>query len=162
MSAYSALVLAANDGLRGPTHDQARALFEELGLLDPVNRDDDFGNLAGDITALFDDAAARVENDRFFVPDSICLASKVELLGPDEEYRGAGCCVRIHGNGYFFPWDAAKLRSRVLSAPKLVRLRAALLERFGGRFRLPKKRAELYERLLDDGGGWLWFASESL
>lgn len=84
MSAYSALVLAANAGLdrsggrRNLTKAKARALFGELGLLNSKRRDDVF-KLAAEISALFDDSAARRENDRFFAPGSIAGTDKVYI-----------------------------------------------------------------------------------
>lgn len=162
MSAYSALILAANEGLRKPSPGQAISLFDELGLLRPDGREDPFGNLADDITALFHDPAAQAENRRFFAPDSIGIADGVEVGGPDCEYRGRGWSVRIHGNGYLFPWDLNTVRTRVLINTKLVRLRAELERRFGGRFQFPTRRTELRERLIDLGDGWAWFLSESM
>src|SRR5262245_795374 len=108
MSFYSALVLAANDGVP-PTPDSVRSLLGDLGLLDPRFANDEFGNLADHVANLFDDPAARAENDRFFCPDSIGLWSEIEVQSPDGDYVGPGWCVRVHGNGYFFPWDLTDL-----------------------------------------------------
>ena len=162
MSAYSGLILAANTGLRGPLPLQARALLDELGLVDPARQEKGLFNLADDLIDLFKDTSARAQNYSFFSPDTIGFGTEIEILGPETDYCGKGLCFEIHGNGYFWPWDADMLRSRVLSHPKLVRLRAVLHERFGGRFRIPFFRGSLRDRLLlDDGGGWAWFGSES-
>ena len=163
MSFYSALVLAANDGVRPPSPAVARSLLDELGLLDPANADAEFGNLAGDITGLFADEVARAGNDRFFCPDSIGFAPEIEINAPDGDFEGPGWCVQIHGNGYFFPWDAPVLRERVVRSPKLLQLRQSVGERFGGRFVFPKSDESLLrERWIDGEDGWMWFASESM
>jgi hypothetical protein len=163
MSFYSALVLAANDGVQPPTPEAVRSLLGELGLLDPQHADDRFGNLAAHVTDLFRDPAARAENDRFFCPDSIGLKAEVEVQSPDDDYTGPGWCVTVHGNGYFFPWERADLRDRVVRSPALARLREAVEERFGGRFVFPPADEELLRaRLIDGAGGWAWFASESI
>ena len=166
MSFYSALVLAANTELRDPTPEKARALFGQLGLLRPDAPDygleHGLDNLAADITALFDDRAAQDQNKHFFTPDSIGLFEAVEVTGPDCDYTGKGWSVRIHGNGYLFPWDLDAVRARVIATPKLARLRIAMREQFGGRFRWPLRGRTLRDRLIDGESGWVWFMSESL
>jgi len=163
MSFYSALVLAANDGVRPPSPAAASCLLDELGLLDRANADAELGNLASDITDLFADEAAKAENDRFFCPDSIEFAASVEIDAPDGAFEGSGCCVRIHGNGYLFPWDATTLRDRVTRSPKLLRLRQVVGELFGGRFVFPAADDSLLRlRWIDGEEGWMWFASESM
>lgn len=163
MSAYSALILAANQGVRPPTPEEARALFLEVGVLDLHNADEEFGNLATQVGELFDDADARSQNDGFFAPDTISLASDIDLLAPDGDYSGPGWCVRIHGNGYFFPWTLAEVGERATRSPILTRLREAVEARFGGRFVFPTADEEfLRERLIEHAGGWAWFGSESL
>src|SRR5690242_5178895 len=104
MSFYSALVLAANEGARVPSAEEVQALFGELELLERTRAGDSFGNLARDITALFKDPAAMAVNPSFFCPDSISFHTELEVYGPDVDYTGPGCCVCIHGNGYFYPW----------------------------------------------------------
>lgn len=163
MSFYSSIVLAANEGVRPPTLEAAHALLGELGLLDPRKANDEFGNLADQVTALFRDPGALAENDRFFGPDSIRLSEGIEVLSPYGDYTGPGWSVVIHGNGYFFPWGLSELRDRAVRSPALARLRAAVEERFGGRFVFPPADAELLRaRLIDTAGGWAWFASESM
>src|SRR5262249_23910127 len=131
--------------------------------LDRTNADAEFGNLAGDITDLFADEAARAENDRFFSPDSIAFTLEIEIHGSEGDFEGPGCCVRIHSNGYLFPWDSSMLRERVVRSPKLLPLRQAVRERFGGRFVVPKSdEALLPERWIDGEDEWMWFASESI
>jgi hypothetical protein len=163
MSFYSALVLAANAGARAPSPHAVQALFLELGLLDPAKAGEPFGNLAGDVTDLFADEGARAANDRFFCPDSLSFDAGVEIEWADGDYAGAGCSVRIHGNGYFFPWAVADLRDRAIRSPKLRRLRQAVQERFGGSFAFPPaEESALRQRCIDGENGWVWFASESL
>ena len=162
MGAYSALVLAANRGVRPVTPDEMLLLCEDVGLLAPSRRDTNVGNLSPDITALFSDSAALADNNRFFCPDSISWGRDIEILSPEDDFVGRGFRVSIHGNGYFFPWDAGELRARVVSHPKLVHLRRALQARCGGRFGLPWRSKNLRRRLVDGEGGWAWFMSESL
>ena len=119
MSFYSALVLAANDGVRPPTPAAVRSLLGDLGLLDPRFADDEFGNLADHVTALFGDPAARAENDRFFCPDSIGLRSEVEVQSPDGDYVGPGWCITVHGKRrLFLPVGVADLRDHCGSVPR--------------------------------------------
>jgi hypothetical protein len=162
VGAYSALVLAANSGLRSINPEKVRSLCEDLELIAPARRSVEYGNLAADISGLFDDSAAREENEWFFCPDSICCRDEIQILSYDGHYAGVGYCIRIHGNGYFFPWTADQLRARVLSHAKLVRLREELRARFGGRFRMPWFSKNLKSRVIDAEGGWVWFMSESL
>ena len=163
MSFYSALVLAANDGVREASPDALRLLFRELGLLVPAPPEHGFGNLADDITALFEDPQAKAENRYFFCPDTIDFFAGVEVEGPDEYYAGPGWSIRVHGNGFLFPWDLNVVRERVVCSPKLVALRRALQDRLGGRFAFPPQdEGFLRERLIDGAGGWVWFASESV
>ena len=162
MGAYSALVLAANRALRPIKPEEVRTLCEDLGLIAPSKRHLEFGNLSPDITGLFRDSAARQENEWFFCPDSIGWRTRIHVLSPEDDYESAGYCIRIHGNGYFFPWGPDELRSRVVSHPKLVRLRDELQSRFRGRFRMPWWSKKLRCRLIAGEGGWAWFMSESL
>lgn len=166
MSFYSAIVLAANTELRDPTPENARDLFNQLGLVrsdaPEYGLEHGLDNLAVDITALFDDRDALDQNRHFFAPDSISFREGVEVEGPDCAYTGKGWQVRIHGNGYLFPWDLDAVRSRVTSTPKLARLRIAMHERFGGQFRWPFRKRALRDRLIDGESGWVWFMSESL
>lgn len=163
---YSALVLAANTELRNPTPERARVLFDQLGLIRPDAPDygveHGLDNLAADITALLEDHAAQNENKNFFAPDSIGLYEKVEVQGQDCGYTGKRWSVRIHGNGYLFPWDLGTVRARIIANAKLERLRIAMREQFGGQFRWPFRRRALRERLIDGEDGWVWFMSESL
>jgi hypothetical protein len=163
MSFYSALILAANEGVRVPTPEAVRALFEELGLLDPGARFPGIGDLTPAVTALFEDPAAAAENRHFFCPDSISFATQIHIEGPDMDYTGPGCAVLIHGNGYFFPWELTDIRDRVINTPLLRNLRRAVGGRFGGRFVYPPGReADLRERRIDGEDGWVWFGSESM
>ena len=162
MGAYSALVLAANSGLRSIAPETVRSVCEDLGLISPSMRGAEFGNLAKDISSLFDDSAARKENERFFCPDSICWRTEIEIQSIDGDYDGKGYCISIHGNGYFFPWTADQLRARVLSHPKLTRFREEMQSLFGGRFRMPWFSKTPSSRAIEGEGGWVWFMSESL
>jgi hypothetical protein len=162
MGAYSALVLAANRGVRRLKPKDLNALCEELELIPPDRRHLEFDNLSRDITALFRDDEARKENEWFFCPDSICAMRNIQIMSPEEDYDYAGYCVRIHGNGYLFPWGVEELRSRVVSHPKLVRLRDELQSRFGGRFQVPWWKKMAHSRVIAGEGGWMWFVSESL
>jgi hypothetical protein len=161
MSFYSALVLAANDGAPLETAD-VLALCAELGLLERERADQEFGNLADDITALFDDAMAKAQNPQFFCPDSISFAAQLQVLAFEDDYAGIGWCIRIHGNGYFYPWERDVLCERVVRSPKLLRLRHMVSSRFGGRFVFPTSAEPfLRERWIDGDDGWMWFACES-
>jgi hypothetical protein len=163
MSFYSTLVLAANHGVGQPSPDVVCSVFRELGLLVPVPAEHGFGNLADDIIALFEDRQAQAENRRFFCPDTIDFGPGVQVEGPDGDYAGPGWSVRLHGQGYLFPWEISIVRERVVRTPKLVALRAALQDRLGGRFIMPPTDAAfLRERLIDGEGGWAWFVSESM
>ena len=87
----------------------------------------------------------------------------LEVMSYEGDYIGPGWCVTIHGNGYFFPWELTDLRDRAIRSPALVRLREAVQTRFGGRFVFPPADEELLRsRLIDQAGGWVWFASESM
>ena len=166
MSFYSALILAANEGIQVPSPEAVRLILTEVGMVEPSDgEDDEFGNLTAHVKDLFRDPAAQAENDRFFRPDSIGLSEGVEVSSPegDELYDGPGWSIHLHGQGYLWPWDLATLRDRVARTPALVRLRSAVEAEFGGRFVFPPtERAFLRSRLVDDSGRWLWFASESM
>jgi hypothetical protein len=163
MSFYSALVLAANDGIRKPSREAIQSLLGELGLFEPGRFDDEFGNLAHEVIGLFADEEARAANDDFFRPDSISYSNEIEIQAPDGDFTAQGCSLQIHGYGYFWPWDMGTLRARVVHTPKLQRLRQAVQERYGGRFVFPAaEESMLRERWIDGDSGWLWFSSESL
>src|SRR5687767_7319779 len=119
MSFYSALVLAANEGVRVPSVKEIDGLFRKLGLV-KHHATDTIGNLADDIRGLFNDPAAMAENDRFFQPDSISFDAGIHIEGPDGDYQGPGWCISIHGNGYLFPWEIETLGERVVRTPKLL------------------------------------------
>jgi hypothetical protein len=57
MSFYSALVLAADDGVRPPSRKDVRSLLVDLALPDPHCGDQEFCNLANHVAALFVDTA---------------------------------------------------------------------------------------------------------
>ncbi len=164
VSAYSSLVLAANDGVWTPAPEVVREIFTAVGCVSSqTGGGGKFNNLSAHVRALFHDPTAIAENDRFFRPDSIGLSEGVEILSMDGCYDGPGWSIRIHGHGYFWPWELAELRERVVYSPALVRLRSAIERRFGGRFIFPSvEEALLRSRLVDDNGAWLWFASESM
>ena len=162
MSFYSALVLAANHEVTPPTPGQVAAVLAELRLIKPNPYGFDHDNLADDVSDLFNDPEACAENRRFFAPDSISFDDHIEVEGPDCAYAGAGWAVRIHGNGYLFPWEISDVRSRVLTNEKLKALRATLNRDFGGTFRLPSGVPELRDRVIDGEDGWTWLLHESL
>jgi hypothetical protein len=155
MSFYSALVLAANAGLRDPSRHEILELFEELALFDSKKTKDEFGNLANDISELFLDEEAKRQNIHFFCPDSICFATKIEIHGPDGDFIGDGGSIRIHGNGYLFPWNLQALRDRVIRTPKLQCLRHEVQKRFGGRFVFTTQDDPMLSgRWIDGNNGW--------
>jgi len=163
VSSYSTLVLAANVGVVAPSATAIFSLWKELGLLHSERGNDEFGNLAEDLSAIFDDDSASAENEHFFCPDTISFAASIEVLSNDGIFEGSGWSVCIHGNGYFFPWDRELLCQRFLRSPKLIRLQAEISESFGGRFVFPKPNNQfLRDRWLDGDIGWMWFASESM
>jgi hypothetical protein len=163
VSFYSALVLAANAGSEAPSSDAVLSLCQELGLVDPKRANFEFGNLADDIINLFADPAANAMNERFFSPDSVSFATAVDIQTPEGDFEGPGWCIRIHGYGYFYPWEPAEIRARAIQSPKLLRLREAVAERFGGCFVMPAADEPLLrERSVDGDEGWVWFFSESL
>jgi hypothetical protein len=85
------------------------------------------------------------------------------LDGMDASYEGPGHSIRIHGNGYLFPWEPSTLRERVTSTPKMQRLRRAVEDRFGGQFVFPAAaETALRNRWVDGDRGWVWFISESM
>ena len=162
MSIYSALVLAANEGVEPISPHDFRNLLNGLSLIHPEATDDDWGNLADNVVDLFRDAEAQTANDRFFRPQSISLMEPVEIHAPDGDYSGPGWCVQIHGYGYFFPWELSDLQKRVVNTPALLALQTAVEQRFGGRFTFPETdESRLRARLIDGKGAWTWFASES-
>lgn len=164
MSAYSSLVLAANEGIRTPAPEIVRGILTEVGIADiRPGRDDRFNNLSDHIKALFRDPTAYAENDRFFRPDSVGFSEGVRILSVDGCFEGTGWSLKIHGHGYLWPWDRTDLRERVVLMPALVHLRAAIERRLGGRFLFPPAdEALLRSRLVDENGAWLWFLSESM
>ena len=162
MSFYSELVLAANDGIAEISEEAVRAVFGEVGLLQAGREREKFCNLSDDITNLFCDEDARRQNTQFFCPDSIGFHRSIEIMGNDMYFKGSGYAISIHGNGYFFPWNADALRRRVVGYSKLRQLRKRLEEVCGGGFVFPKNKPELSERWIDGEKGWMWFMSESL
>lgn len=157
MSFYSSLQLVANRVDRVPSQDEVFALIDRAGLRDPES-----GNLARDLSAVFDDAEARAENNRFFAPGDFGFEQQIQVIWWDGDYQGPGFSVSISGNGYFFPWELSDVRDRFLALPKLVRFRELVNEQFGGRFTFPDRlEYPLHERLLSDHAGWVWFGTES-
>ena len=162
MAIYSCLVLAANVEVRPPSPSAFRTLLSALNLLDGESTKEDHGNLADHVGALFHDAEARAENDRFFFPNGIGHLEELEIQSPEGDYFGPGWCIDIHGWGYFYPWSLADLRDRVTNSPSLVRLKQAVEREYGGWFVFPTADEKLLRsRLIDASGEWAWFASES-
>jgi hypothetical protein len=163
MSFYSSLVLAANDGVRTPEPGEVHALFVQLGLIDPIDSERGGCTVSDAVSNLFLDPVARAENDRFFSPSEIEWSEEVNVMHPDGTYEGLGWSIRIHGCGYFWPWELTDLRDRVIQSPILTRLREALEGRFGGRFVFPAADAELLRsRLIDGSSDWVWLSSEDV
>lgn len=166
MSFYSSLVLAANTDVRIPSEQGMRTLLFNLGILKRDDPNDQFGDLADDITDLFRDQSALNENPHFFCPDSVAFGAEIDICAPEAEepYTGTGYSVRLHGNGYFYPWTAADVRERAIRTPKLQRLRQVLQAQLGGRFVIPREHeAVLREAWLEGSDeGWMWFGCESV
>ncbi|MFO0796948.1 MAG: hypothetical protein U0804_05685 [Gemmataceae bacterium] len=164
MSFYSSLVLAANADVRAPQLGEVRDLLAGLGLIDAADSGPQDFSASDAVAALFRDAQARAENNRFFFPSAFSLSPDIEVNGPDDLYTGPGWSLHLHGNGYFYPWGLTELRDRVVRSPVLVGLRAAMAARFGGRFVFPTAGSELLRpRVIDgDDSGWVWLPSEDV
>ncbi len=163
MSFYSSLVLAANTGVRNISPASERSLCRKVELLRSDGNDLEIGNLAEDEVILFNDAHALHENSHFFCPDTISFHESVEIDAYDGEYSGFGWSITIHGNGYFFPWDAATIRERVIRNIKLQNFKHFVEAEFGGFFTFPDSDLIfLRERWVDGTDGWIWFISESM
>ena len=163
MSFYSSLTLAANSGVKNFAADKVRVIFDKCELLNQTRGELEIGNLAVDITGLFDDPDAIRENPHFFCPDTISIGESVEISAIDGEYACVGWCVTIHGNGYFFPWNVATIRERVIQTSKLQNLQRLIETQFGGQFSFPEsERHFLTDRRVHGRDGWVWFISESM
>jgi hypothetical protein len=148
------LVLAANEGAGGANLAVVERLLNEAGLLKRMNAPKGLFNLSDDVVNLFSDADAQRQNSDFFHPDSICFCDEIHI----STCRLVGCCVRIHGDGYLWPWDVNEVRERVIRTPKLLGLQELISRRLGGTFVFPGwEERKLRERFIEGGTGWAWF-----
>lgn len=167
MGSYSSLVLVANEGVRNFSDARLLEILTECEIVRSMKSLEDFDNLMPDVANLFNDDAARVANDNFFIPAGVACYKQIQILGNEIGMEMPGHSINLHGPGYFFPWDQATLRERVTQSPKFTRLKQSVENVFGGRFVFPTEfededeKAALYRQSIDHQGNWAWFASES-